>query len=93
MLFLANGIFREVYVNFMLVSYTHDDIDAFLSHWNMKLMKQDYLAISLLLKLFMDAKLLPTNLHLIKEVPHFKGFIDSCICKKGDAFEGHTATQ
>jgi hypothetical protein len=27
-LLVAKGIFREVYVNFMLVGYTHDDIDA-----------------------------------------------------------------
>ena len=27
-LLVAKGIFREVYVNFMLVGHTHDDIDA-----------------------------------------------------------------
>jgi hypothetical protein len=27
-LFVAKGILREVYVNFMLVGHTHDDIDA-----------------------------------------------------------------
>jgi hypothetical protein len=27
-LLVANGVFREVYVNFMLVGHTHEDIDA-----------------------------------------------------------------
>jgi hypothetical protein len=27
-LLVAKGIFKEVYVNFMLVGHTHDDIDA-----------------------------------------------------------------
>jgi hypothetical protein len=93
LLLLANGVFREVYVNFMLVSYTHDDIDAFLSHWSMKLRKQDYPTIPLLMKSFMDAKLWPAIPYFIKEVLDFKGFIDSCICKKGDPLEGHTAAQ
>jgi hypothetical protein len=90
---VANGIFKEAYVNFMLIGYTHDDIDALFGHWNMKLRKYDYPTIPLLMKLFMDDKLIPVIPHLIKEVRDFKGFIDICICQKRDAIEGHTTAQ
>jgi hypothetical protein len=29
----ANGVFREVYMNFMLVGHTHEDIDALFGRW------------------------------------------------------------
>jgi hypothetical protein len=90
---MANGVFREVYVNFMLVGHTYNVIDALLGRWNMRLRTHDYPTIPLFIKSFIDAKSLPVILHLIEEVPNFKGFIYSCICKKGDTVEGHTASQ
>jgi hypothetical protein len=36
-LLVANGVFREVYVNFMLVGHTHEDIDALFGRWSMRL--------------------------------------------------------
>jgi hypothetical protein len=36
---------------------------------------------------------LPTILHLIEEVPDFKGFIAGCIAKGDEALEGHTKAQ
>jgi hypothetical protein len=90
---VANGVSRGVYVDVMLVRYTYDDINAIFGHWSMKLRKHDYSTIPLLMKSFMDAELLPLILHLIEEVLDFKGFIDSSICKKKDAFEGHIAMQ
>jgi hypothetical protein len=53
-LLVAKGVFREVYVNFMLVGHTHDDIDAFFGRWSMKLRKHDYSTVPLLMKSFMD---------------------------------------
>jgi hypothetical protein len=42
----------------------------------------------------MDAKSLFMRPHLIKEVPDFKGFINSIICKEGDMLEAwHTMAQ
>jgi hypothetical protein len=42
----------------------------------------------------MDAKSLFMLPHLIKEVPDFKGFINSIICKEGDMLEAwHTMAQ
>ena len=92
-LLVANGVFREVYMNFMLVGHTHKDIDALFGLWSMRLQKHDYPTMPLLMKSFMDGESIPMIPHLIKEVPDFKGFIDTFICKKGEALEGHTAAQ
>jgi hypothetical protein len=88
---VANSVFREVYVNFMLVGHTHEDINALL--WSMRLRKHDYPTVPLLMKSFIDGESIPVIPHLIEEVPNFKDFIDSCICKKGEALEGHTTAQ
>jgi hypothetical protein len=56
----------------------------------MRLQKHDYPTVPLLMKSFMDGESIPVILHLIEEVPDFMGFIDSFICKKGNALEGHT---
>jgi hypothetical protein len=45
------------------------------------------------MKSFMDGESIPVIPHLIEEVPNFKGFIDTFICKKGEALQGHTAAQ
>ena len=42
-LLVAKKIFREVYVNFMIVGHTHDDIDALFGRWSMKLKKENFL--------------------------------------------------
>ena len=72
-LLVANKIFREVYVNFMIVGHTHDDIDALFGRWSMALKKESFPTIPLLMKSFMDVEAVPTIPHLIKEVPNFKG--------------------
>jgi hypothetical protein len=92
-LLVANGEFREVYVNFMLVGHTHEDIDALFGRLSMRLWKHDYFIVPLLMKSFMDGESISVIPHLIEEVPDFKGLIDSFICKKGKAFEGHTTAQ
>jgi hypothetical protein len=89
-LLVANGVFWEVYVNFMLVGHTHEDIDALFGRWSMRLRKHDYPIVLLLMKSFMDGESIPVIPHLIEEVPDYKGFINPCICKKGEALEGHT---
>ena len=59
----------------------------------MRLRKHDYPTIPLIMKSFMDSESIPMTPHLIEEVPNFKGFIGSCICKKGEALEGNTTAQ
>jgi hypothetical protein len=80
-------------MNFMLVGHTHEDIDALFGGWSMRLRKHDYPIVPLLMKSFMDGESIPVIPHLIEEVSDFKGFIDTCICKKGEALEGHTTAQ
>ena len=41
-LLVVNKIFREVYVNFMIVGHTHDDIDALFGRWSMDLKKDNF---------------------------------------------------
>ena len=46
-LLVAKKIFREVYVSFMLVGHTHDDIDALFGRWSMQLKKENFPTILL----------------------------------------------
>ena len=92
-LLVAKGIFREVYVNFMLVGHTHDDVDALFGRWSMELKKNNYPTIPLLMKSFMDAETIPVIPHLIEEVPDFKGFIEGYIAEGAETLEGHSKAQ
>jgi hypothetical protein len=92
-LLVAKGIFREVYMNFMLVGHKHDDIDALFGRWSMLLRKDSFPTIPLLMKSFMEVESIPTIPHLIEEVPDFKGFIAGCIAEGDRALEGHTKAQ
>ena len=89
-LLVANTIFREVYVNFMIVSHTHDDIDALFGRWSMALKKESFPTISMLMKSFMDVEAVPTIPHLIEEVPNFKKFIEDSIADGENVLLGHT---
>jgi hypothetical protein len=89
-LLVAKRIFREVYVNFMLVGHTHDDIDALFGRWSMALRKEDFPTIPLLMKSFMKNETVPTIPHLIKEVPDFKKFIEGSMLDGANALMGHT---
>jgi hypothetical protein len=84
-LLVAKGIFREVYVCFMSVGYTYNDIDALFGRWSMSLKKKNSPTIPLLMKPFMDVELVPTIPHLIKEVPDFKGFVAKYIANGDEA--------
>ena len=92
-LLVAKKIFREVYVNFMLVGHTHDDIDALFGRWSMLLRKENFPTIPLLMKSFMDVESIPTIPHLVEEVPDFKGFIEGSIMEGDEALVGHTKAQ
>ena len=47
LLLVAKNIFKEVFVSFLLVGHTHDDIDTSFGRWNMKLRDEDFPTISL----------------------------------------------
>ena len=92
-LLVANRIFREVYVNFMIVGHTHDDIDALFERWSMALKKESFPTIPMLMKSFMDVEAVPTIPHLIEEVPDFKKFMEDGIADGENALLDHTKAQ
>ena len=92
-LLVAKRIFREMYVNFMIVGHTHNNIDALFGRWSMLLKKENFPTIPTLMKSFMDVESIPTIPHLIKEVPNFKSFIDGAILDKDEVLVGHTKPQ
>ena len=69
------GVFREIYVNFLLVGHTHEDINALFGRWSMHLKENNFLTIPLLMKSFIDVESLPVIACLIEEIPDFKGYI------------------
>ena len=87
---VAKGIFKEVFVSFLMVGHTHDDIDASFGHWSMKLNKEEFPTISLLMKSYMDLDHMPVIPHMIGEIPNLKAFIKSYILKGGDRLVEHT---
>ena len=90
---MANKIFKEVYVNFMIIGHTHDDIDALFGRWSMALKKESFPTITLLMKSFIDVEAIPTIPHLIKEEPNFKKFIENGIAVGENALLEHTKAQ
>ena len=92
-LLVANKIFREVYVNFMIVGHTYNDIDALFGRWSMQLKKENFPTVPALMKLFIDVDSTPTVAHLIEEVPDFKSFIAGAFVDGGDILVGHTRPQ
>ena len=92
-LLVANRIFCEVYVNFMIVGHTHDDIDALFGRWSMILKKENFPIVPALMKSFMDLDSKPTIPHLIEEVPDFKGFIAGSFVDGNKILVGHMRPQ
>ena len=88
-----HGVFQEVYINFLIVGHTHDDIDALFGRWSYKLKGTNYPTLSLLMKSFMDTESQPVIPHLIKEVPDFKKFVEGYLCTRRDALARHTNAQ
>ena len=85
-----HGVFQEVYINFLIVGHTHDDIDALFGKWSYKLRGTNYPTLSLLMKSFMDTESRPVIPHFIEEVPDFKKFVKGYLYIGRDALEGHT---
>jgi len=92
-LFVANKIFSEVNINFMVVGHTHDDIDALFKRWSMLLKKESFPTIPNLMKSFMDLESIAAIPHLIEEVPDFKGFIAGLFLDGEDTLIGHIKPQ
>ena len=52
-LLVVKGIFKEVFIYFLLVGHMHNDIDASFGQWSMKLHEEDFPTIPLFIKSYM----------------------------------------
>ena len=92
-LLVYRAIFHEIYINFLIVGHTHEDIDALFGRWSNKLRANDYLTIPRLMKSFMDCETQPVIPHLIEEVPDFKQFVEGYLNSGSDSLHGHSQAQ
>ena len=67
LLLMYHGVFQEVYINFLIVGHTHDDIDALFGRWSYKLKGKDYQMLPSLMKSFMNTESCPVIPYLIEE--------------------------
>ena len=93
LLLTYHGVFQEVYIFFLIVGHTHNDIDALFGRWSYKLRETHYPTMPLLMKSFMDTKAWPIIPHLIEEVPDFKKFVEGYLYTRRNALARHTNAQ
>ena len=55
-LFVNRDVFREIFINFLIVMHTHEDIDVLFGLWSTKLKTNDYPTLPRLMKSFMDSE-------------------------------------
>ena len=87
---VIKDIFKEVFASFLIVEYTHDDIDASFGRGSMKLHEEDFSTKPLLMKSYMDLNNVLVIPHMIDEIPNFKAFIKPYLLKGVDRLVGHT---
>ena len=92
-LLVVKGIFKEVFVFFLMMRHTYDDMDASFGRWCMKLYEEDFPTIPLLIKSCIDLDNMPVSPHMIEKIPNFKAFIKPYMLKRGERLVGHTQTQ
>ena len=74
-LLTAKGVFKEIQVGFLLVGYTHEDIDAYFSHLSKALKSRNTFVVVDLMKAFMESQELLFIPEFIQEVEDFKSFV------------------
>ena len=92
-LLVYRAVFCEIYINFLIVGHTHEDIDALFGRWSSKLKTNDYPTVPKLMKSFMDCESQPVIPHLIQEVPDFKGFVEDFLLTSDESLIGHSQTR
>lgn len=65
-----------MYISFLIVGHTHEDIDAMFGRWSSKSNTNNYPTIPRLMESFMDCKTHLVIPHFIAEILDFKEFVD-----------------
>ena len=92
-LLVYKGIFREVYINFLIVGHTHEDTNALFGRWSNLLKTNNYPMVPRLMKSFMDCEAHLVIPHLIEEVLDFKRVMQGYFETVEDFLEGHSRSQ
>jgi hypothetical protein len=87
------GGFHEIYVNFLLVEHTHEDMDTLFRCCSMTLKENDYPTIPYLMKSFIDVQSQPVIFYLIEEFFDFKEYIKDYISKREEVLLGQSKDQ
>jgi hypothetical protein len=66
-LLTAQGVFKEIQVDFLLVGHTHEDIDAYFSHLSKSLKSKNTFVLADLMKAFMQSQELAFMPKVIQE--------------------------
>ena len=75
-LLIARKIFKEVTVGFLVVSHTHEDINAYFSYLSKLLKMKNTYVLANLMKAFMDSQKTTAFIpELVQEVADFKKFL------------------
>ena len=77
LLLTAWKVFEEIQLGFLLVGYTHADIDGYFSYVSNVLQKNNTFVLADLMKHFMDSQKLRFMPHVVQEVANFKSFVKS----------------
>ena len=72
---IVHGVFKKIQVDFKLIGYMHEDIDAYFSHLSKALKRKNTFVLADLMKIFMQSQELSFILEFIQEVVDFKSFI------------------
>ena len=79
-LLTTRGVFKEIQVGFLLVGYTHKDIDAYFNHLSKALKSRNTFVVADLMKAFIESQELLFMLEFIQEVGDFKSFVKDYQC-------------
>jgi len=88
-LLVAKGIFKQVYVGFLMVGHTHEDVDAMFSKFSESMRTKDAYTLPQMMDIFCNCYSGHPVPSLVEEVPDFKSFLEGYIPDKGDALCGH----
>jgi hypothetical protein len=83
-------IFEEVQLGFLVIGYTHEDIDENFSYLSKKLKEKNNYVLANLMKMFMVLQEWPFIPQLIQKIPNFKSWVQGYLKDGHEILFGHT---